>query len=91
VPVGRSNSREHKPRLTAYRFGVCSAGGTYRLVSQNAPRIIGQALSPTAGSWRPAEHRCGRFYVDGVDAVVISLSAKGLTTGEVEADLAGVY
>ena len=35
--------------------------------------------------------RKGQRRLDGVDSMVISLTAKGLTTGEVEAHLAEVY
>ena len=43
------------------------------------------------GSFDPQTVRKGQRRLDGVDAMVISLTAKGLTTGEVEAHLAEVY
>jgi transposase-like protein len=43
------------------------------------------------GSFDPLTVRKGQRRLDGVDAMVISLTAKGLTTGEVEAHLAEVY
>lgn len=43
------------------------------------------------GSFEPATVRKNQRRLDGVDAMVISLHAKGLTTGEVEAHLAEVY
>ncbi len=43
------------------------------------------------GSFDPLTVRKGQRRLDGVDAMVISLTAKGLTTGEVEAHLADVY
>jgi len=43
------------------------------------------------GSFDPATVRKGQRRLDGVDSMVISLTAKGLTTGEVEAHLAEVY
>lgn len=43
------------------------------------------------GSFEPATVRKGQRRLDGVDSMVISLTAKGLTTGEVEAHLAEVY
>jgi transposase-like protein len=43
------------------------------------------------GSFEPLTVRKGQRRLDGVDAMVISLTAKGLTTGEVEAHLAEVY
>jgi transposase-like protein len=42
------------------------------------------------GSFEPLTVRKGQRWLDGVDAMVISLTAKGLTTGEVEAHLAEV-
>ncbi|MGE0136875.1 MAG: IS256 family transposase [Ilumatobacteraceae bacterium] len=43
------------------------------------------------GSFDPLTVRKGQRRLDGVDSMVISLTAKGLTTGEVEAHLAEVY
>jgi putative transposase len=43
------------------------------------------------GSFDPATVRKNQRRLDGVDSMVISLTAKGLTTGEVEAHLAEVY
>ena len=43
------------------------------------------------GSFEPLTVRKGQRRLDGVDSMVISLTAKGLTTGEVEAHLAEVY
>jgi len=43
------------------------------------------------GSFDPQTVRKNQRRLDGVDAMVISLTAKGLTTGEVEAHLAEVY
>ena len=43
------------------------------------------------GSFEPATIRKNQRRLDGVDSMVISLTAKGLTTGEVEAHLAEVY
>jgi transposase-like protein len=43
------------------------------------------------GSFDPQTVRKGQRRLDGVDSMVISLTAKGLTTGEVEAQLAEVY
>lgn len=43
------------------------------------------------GTFEPLTVRKGQRRLDGVDAMVISLTAKGLTTGEVEAHLAEVY
>lgn len=43
------------------------------------------------GSFDPETVRKNQRRLDGVDAMVISLTAKGLTTGEVEAHLAEVY
>lgn len=43
------------------------------------------------GTFEPATVRKGQRRLDGVDSMVISLTAKGLTTGEVEAHLAEVY
>ena len=43
------------------------------------------------GTFEPATVRKNQRRLDGVDAMVISLTAKGLTTGEVEAHLAEVY
>ena len=43
------------------------------------------------GSFEPATVRKNQRRLDGVDSMVISLTAKGLTTGEVEAHLAEVY
>jgi len=42
-------------------------------------------------SFDPRTVRKGQRRLDGVDSMVISLTAKGLTTGEVEAHLAEVY
>src|SRR4051795_2368521 len=42
-------------------------------------------------SFDPQTVRKGQRRLDGVDSMVISLTAKGLTTGEVEAHLAEVY
>src|SRR4029079_7704890 len=42
-------------------------------------------------SFDPKTVRKGQRRLDGVDSMVISLTAKGLTTGEVEAHLAEVY
>jgi putative transposase len=42
-------------------------------------------------SFEPQTVRKGQRRLDGVDSMVISLTAKGLTTGEVEAHLAEVY
>ena len=42
-------------------------------------------------TFEPAVVRKGQRRLDGVDSMVISLTAKGLTTGEVEAHLAEVY
>ncbi len=42
-------------------------------------------------SFDPQTVRKGQRRLDGVDAIVILLTAKGLTTGEVEAHLAEVY
>jgi Transposase, Mutator family len=43
------------------------------------------------GSYRPMTVRKRQRRLDGVDAMVISLCAKGLTTGEISAHLAEVY
>lgn len=43
------------------------------------------------GTFEPLTVRKGQRRLEGVDAMVISLTAKGLTTGEVEAHLAEVY
>lgn len=43
------------------------------------------------GSFEPKTVRKNQRRLDGVDSMVISLTAKGLTTGEVEAHLAEVY
>jgi transposase-like protein len=43
------------------------------------------------GSFTPATVRKRQRRLDGVDAMVLSLSAKGLTTGEISAHLAEVY
>jgi hypothetical protein len=43
------------------------------------------------GSFEPETVRKNQRRLDGVDSMVISLTAKGLTTGEVEAHLAEVY
>ena len=43
------------------------------------------------GSFEPATVKKGQRRLGGVDSMVISLTAKGLTTGEVEAHLAEVY
>lgn len=43
------------------------------------------------GTFDPQTVRKGQRRLDGVDEMVISLIAKGLTTGEVEAHLAEVY
>ena len=43
------------------------------------------------GSFAPATVRKRQRRLEGVDAMVISLSAKGLTTGEISAHLAEVY
>src|SRR5829696_149835 len=43
------------------------------------------------GSFDPQTVRKGQRRLGGVDSMVISLTAKGLTTGEVEAHLAEVY
>jgi len=43
------------------------------------------------GTFDPQTIRKGQRRLDGVDSMVISLTAKGLTTGEVEAHLAEVY
>lgn len=43
------------------------------------------------GTFEPKTVRKNQCRLDGVDAMVISLTAKGLTTGEVEAHLAEVY
>ncbi len=43
------------------------------------------------GTFEPETVRKGQRRLDGVDSMVISLTAKGLTTGEVEAHLAEVY
>jgi putative transposase len=43
------------------------------------------------GSFRPMTVRKRQRRLDGVDAMVISLCAKGLTTGEISAHLAEVY
>lgn len=43
------------------------------------------------GTFDPQTVRKGQRRLDGVDEMVISLTAKGLTTGEVEAHLAEVY
>ena len=43
------------------------------------------------GSFDPQTVRKNQRRLDGVDSMVISLTAKGLTTGEVEAHLAEVY
>lgn len=43
------------------------------------------------GTFEPLTICKGQRRLDGVDAMVISLTAKGLTTGEVEAHLAEVY
>ncbi|NNC76054.1 MAG: IS256 family transposase [Acidimicrobiia bacterium] len=43
------------------------------------------------GSFEPQTVRKNQRRLDGVDAMVLSLTAKGLTTGEVEAHLAEVY
>jgi transposase-like protein len=43
------------------------------------------------GTFDPQTVRKGQRRLDGVDALVLSLTAKGLTTGEVEAHLAEVY
>ena len=43
------------------------------------------------GTFDPQIVRKGQRRLDGVDSMVISLTAKGLTTGEVEAHLAEVY
>lgn len=43
------------------------------------------------GSFEPATVRKNQRRLDGVDSMVISLTAKGLRTGEVEAHLAEVY
>jgi len=43
------------------------------------------------GTFEPLTVRKGQRRLDGVDSMVISLPAKGLTTGEVEAHLAEVY
>lgn len=43
------------------------------------------------GTFEPLTVRKGQRRLDGVDSMVISLTAKGLTTGEVEAHLAEVY
>jgi putative transposase len=43
------------------------------------------------GTFEPLTVRKGQRRLAGVDAMVISLTAKGLTTGEVEAHLAEVY
>lgn len=42
-------------------------------------------------TFEPETVRKGQRRLDGVDSMVISLTAKGLTTGEVEAHLAEVY
>ena len=42
-------------------------------------------------SFEPQTVRKGQRRLDGVDTMVISLTAKGLTTGEIEAHLAEVY
>ena len=43
------------------------------------------------GRFEPLTVRKGQRRLDGVDSMVISLTAKGLATGEVEAHLAEVY
>jgi putative transposase len=43
------------------------------------------------GTFEPETVRKNQRRLDGVDSMVISLTAKGLTTGEVEAHLAEVY
>ena len=43
------------------------------------------------GTFEPLTVRKGQRRLDGVDSMVISLTAKGLTTGEIEAHLAEVY
>jgi putative transposase len=43
------------------------------------------------GTFEPATVRKNQRRLDGVDSMVISLTAKGLTTGEVEAHLVEVY
>ena len=43
------------------------------------------------GTFEPLTVRKGQRRLEGVDAMVISLTARGLTTGEVEAHLAEVY
>ncbi|MDW3215465.1 MAG: IS256 family transposase [Ilumatobacteraceae bacterium] len=43
------------------------------------------------GSFEPKTVRKNQRRLDGVDSMVISLTAKGLTTGEIEAHLAEVY
>jgi putative transposase len=44
-----------------------------------------------AGTFEPATVRKRQRRLDGVDTMVLSLSAKGLTTGEISAHLAEVY
>ena len=43
------------------------------------------------GTFTPATVRKRQRRLEGVDAMVLSLSAKGLTTGEISAHLAEVY
>ena len=43
------------------------------------------------GTFEPATVRKRQRRLEGVDAMVISLCAKGLTTGEISAHLAEVY
>jgi putative transposase len=66
-----------------------SASGTSR-----DDRILTRTQPPNAGpgrDLRPQDRRKRQRRLDGVDELVLTLTAKGLTTGEVSAHLAEVY
>jgi len=88
-------------------FGACPArrlAGLLALArggwkSWRARVVVGHEVGPVEidtprdrdGTFEPATVKKRQRRLNGVDSMVISLTAKGLTTGEVEAYLAEVY
>ena len=67
-----------------------NGGRSKRVITEIGPVDI-EVPRDRDSSFDPQTVRKGQRRLDGVDSMVISLTAKGLTTGEVEAHLAEVY
>src|SRR5690349_19511223 len=72
-------------------LGRCAIGNNARSVVTEVGPVDIEVPRDRDGSFEPVIVRKRQRRLDGVDGIVLSLSAKGLTTGEISAHLAEVY